>query len=45
MGCGLANPAGPQLLNAGKWSHVDLGSPDEETPYEVMPHIGGVLTK
>jgi hypothetical protein len=44
-GCSITRDTEKSLKSAGSWSKVDLSPPDDETPYQVLPHIQGILMK
>ena len=44
-GCSITRDTGKWLKEAGPWSKVDLKQPEDETPYDMVPHVMGVLTK
>jgi len=44
-GCSITRDTVRWLKEVGSWSKVDLMHPDDETDYNLLPHIMGVLTK
>ncbi len=44
-GCSITRDTGKWLKEAGSWTRVDFKQPEDEEPYEVLPHILGSLTK
>jgi hypothetical protein len=44
-GCSITRDTVRWLKEAGSWSKVDLVQPEDEPPYQIIPHIMGVLTK
>ena len=44
-GCSITRDTVRWLKEAGNWSKVDLVQPEDEPPYQIIPHIMGVLTK
>jgi hypothetical protein len=44
--CRICRPTGEVLKSTGAWSKVDLAQPvDQVSPFAVLPHVIGVLTK
>ncbi|KAL2204183.1 S-adenosyl-L-methionine-dependent methyltransferase [Sarocladium strictum] len=44
--CRITRPTGEILKNIGPWSKIDLVQPvDQPSPFQVLPHVIGVLTK
>ena len=43
--CQLNRPTGKYLLEAGKWSTVELDMPKEEDGWMILPHVSGRLVK
>ncbi|EGX95597.1 Methyltransferase type 11 [Cordyceps militaris CM01] len=44
-GCQLRRSTLPNILSAGPFSEVNVGHPEDETDYDVIPWVMGVLTK
>ncbi|CAM1500810.1 Fc.00g099720.m01.CDS01 [Cosmosporella sp. VM-42] len=44
-GCELCRATGNTLREVGPWEKIDLETPPDTSPYEVLPHVIGTLTK
>ncbi|KAI1178123.1 S-adenosyl-L-methionine-dependent methyltransferase [Nemania sp. FL0916] len=44
-GCQLCRPTEKTLREAGPWTSIDVGHPDDELWHHTVPHILGVFTK
>lgn len=43
-GCRLCRSTSKLLEEVGLWEKIDLAQPQDESPYEIVPHVLGVLT-
>ncbi|KXH50340.1 methyltransferase [Colletotrichum simmondsii] len=44
-GCQLCRNTGNNLRSAGPWTNIDIRQPQDETWFQVVPHIFGTFTK
>ena len=43
--CHLCRPTREMIVSAGSWDEVDLVRREDESGFEVIPHVVGVLRK